>query len=81
MDSLNQGICPVCARKCGKSAPRSAVMAHIRSSVDPEHMLWKEMNKLKRGPKKAVESSEEERIQSFIDAHREKIITLMQPVH
>jgi hypothetical protein len=38
---LGSGQCPVCLKKCGHRAPRSAMMNHIRRSADPQHVVWR----------------------------------------
>lgn len=36
-----KGICPVCGVKCGLRNPRSAFLAHMKRSADPEHITWR----------------------------------------
>lgn len=35
------GLCPVCGVKRGHRAPRSSVMAHMRSAGDAAHDSWR----------------------------------------
>lgn len=75
-DLLNDGVCPACSKKCGKYAPRQAVLAHLRTHSDPLHVKWKVDNwsNMKRGPKR---DSEEDVVQKILKGwDRERLASL-----
>ena len=42
-EKLQRGRCVVCDKACGHAAPRQAVMAHMRTSTDRDHVTWRNL--------------------------------------
>lgn len=81
MDAINKGLCPVCGKQRGKHSPRQALMVHIKTSREKEHVLWREQNYaaiFRRGQRATTPPTEEEKIDSIIELYgKERLLRVL----
>lgn len=81
-EKLQTGCCIVCDKACGHAAPRQAVIAHMRSSTDADHVAWRNLYWhliFKRGNKAKAAPTKQDALQHVLRFYtREQLRNLIE---